>query len=783
MKVGRKSFVFAVALLALAVAGSSPASAQTSCSTTVPAYSPDFSSNQSCLTPNGQLADPGYPGFFAPASTLVQPPGTVNPAQPAPTGVNTVLRLTSNSTFQLGSAWFNTMQPVGSSFTTTFTFQLSGTTTTLSYGPADGFAFVIQNSEISALGPYGCGLGFGDTPDGSCATATGGIPSSLAVEFDTYQNTDINDVSNSHIAIQSCGTGANSVDASCRLQIPTGAGVPATPADVNLLTLQSPINLADGGVHTATINYVSQALPSQASCIVNSVPGPCLDVLIDGNDLFPGGVPFDMTTIGLTSGTAYVGFTAATGGGDDNQDILSWVFTPQGQTQTLQPGVPATYNFQNPQGVTAYNYEATLSNTSSPTTTTVTPIYPNTPNFPYSCDALVQQTYPGAHCVVYTNLGTGIPDSPVMFEVTCPNLPGDQCNPFTAQLGTEYTLSSSNLLNSCINTNTCTGPANDPFPGWVKFAGPDPTDPCTPPESGSLLESNQISNFLIDRTTKGDSGGTGSCWVPTYDMPQCTSPGQQNCEALTGIAITAPTNGLIVAAGSTVPTSYTCSNPTSSQPSTSPVGPYLTTASCTQSTGTGSCTQGANGLSCTGSFTAPSTPGTYPFTVTGTDTGENGNTQTVNYTVVAPTNLQILNVGPAGPIANGGYITYAIGVADLGPVNADGVVVTDPLPSNTTFVSGSGSNVSCAIVNKKLSCSTTPIQCSASGGTVTCNVGTLAPLSISDLNGGAMTIKVQVTAEPTTMCGTKPCTINTATVSAINTDTNSNPSSTVKTTW
>jgi hypothetical protein len=85
------------------------------------------------------------------------------------------------------------------------------------------------------------------------------------------------------------------------------------------------------------------------------------------------------------------------------------------------------------------------------------------------------------------------------------------------------------------------------------------------------------------------------------------------------------------------------------------------------------------------------------------------------------------------------------------------------------------SNVACAIVNKKLSCSTTPNQCSASGSTVTCNVGTLAPLAISDLNGGAMTIKVQVTAEPTTMCGTKPCTINTATVGAINTDTNSNP--------
>ncbi len=132
------------------------------------------------------------------------------------------------------------------------------------------------------------------------------------------------------------------------------------------------------------------------------------------------------------------------------------------------------------------------------------------------------------------------------------------------------------------------------------ISGPDPTDPCTPPQSGTLAESDQITAFLIDRTTKGNSGGTGSRWIPTYDMPLCTSAGQQNCEALPGITITSPTNGLIVAVGGAVPTNYSCSNPTSSQPSTGATGPYLTTGTCTQSTGTGSCTQTANGLSPTG---------------------------------------------------------------------------------------------------------------------------------------------------------------------------------------
>jgi uncharacterized repeat protein (TIGR01451 family) len=777
MKLGRNSLLFTLALLALGVVGGSTASAQnlTPCNANFPDYSPDFSLNQACLFLNGTPANSGYPGFYDPAAPASEPSGTPNPAGSVPSGVNTVLRLTPNSTYTTGSAWFNTMQLVGSSFRTTFTFQLSGSVPASS-GPADGIAFVIQNSGASALGPNGCGIGFGDAPDGSCTPATGGIASSLAVEFDTYQNGDIGDVSNSHVSVQSCGTGANSVDESCRLQIPSASVGVLTWADVNLLTLQSPINLADGNVHTATISYASPASPSQTSCIVSSVPGPCLDVIVDGNDLFPAGIPFDMTTLGLSSGTAYVGFTAATGGGDDNQDILSWVFTPQGQTQTLQPGVPATYNFLNPQGQTAYTYQVTLSssNNSSPTTTTITPIYVSS----QQCDALVEQTpaYTGAQCVVYTNLGTNIQDSPVMFEVTCPNLTNDQCDPFTAQLGTQYTLSSSNILSlTCIDSNTCTG-SNNPYPGWLKGAGPDPKHPCTPPQSGSLFQSNQISGFSVDQITHGNSGGTGSCWVATYDMPG---------ESLPGITISAPTNGLIVAASNTVSTSYTCSNPLGSEPSTSQVGPYLTTASCTQSIGTQtSCSlPGPSGISCTGSFTAPSTPGSYPFTVTGTDTGENGNTATVNYTVVGPTNLQIASLGTPGPIATGGYITYGIFVGDLGSVNADGVVVTDLLPTNTRFVSGSGSNVACSIVNKKLSCSTTPIQCSASGLTVTCSVGTLAPLSISDLNGGAITIKVEVMSKPTTTCGPNPCTINTATVSAINTDTNSNPSSTVNTTW
>jgi uncharacterized repeat protein (TIGR01451 family) len=736
-----KGFVIVAALaVVLVITGGTVAWAQ-SCPTS-PNYSPDFSSNQSCLTLNGIMygtSSPAYPSFQSP----------IVPS----TGVSNVLRLTPSSNYWAGSAWFQTPQPVSNPFTTTFTFQLNPAS------GADGIAFVIQNSGLSALGAEGCGEGFAaDFPpsEDGCTPVQGpqtGITNSIAIRFNSFSQgvgggTQANDPGVNNVTIQSCpNEGANSITLACQLAV--------YPF--------SQVSFGDGNVHTATVTYLLNPTASQTACVVNSTPGPCLDVILDGTDLFPAGVAFDMTTLGLTSGDAYVGFTGATGGVVDNQDILSWVFTPQGQTQTLTPGTPATYQFQN----NAYSYQATLNGGSQPTTTTVTPIYMT----PAACNALVQETYPGAQCFVYTGLSPN-PDSAVMFEVTCPNLGNDQCNPFSAELGTAFTLSSESGVNMF-------NPA-DPFPGWLKGFGGNTNHPCAAPASGNLFQSNQIDTFTIDTRTKGSSGGTGSCWTATYDQPD---------EKVSAITISSPTN-TSYAQGTTVAASYGCANPLSSQPNISnnlpsgPVGPYLVAASCTQSTGAQSppCTQTPTGLTCSGTVDT-STVGPHTFQVTATDTGLNTSTQSVNYTVVASTNLQILNIGLPGTAPTGSNITYLIGVADFGPANAVGVMVTDPLPSNTTFLSASGSTLSCSIVGKRLSCSSTPIVCSASGNAVTCSVGTLAPLSISSLNGGTLQIKVKVTGQPATMCGKKSCTLNTATVSAINTDTNRNPSSTAQTIW
>src|SRR5580698_10471552 len=183
-----------MALMLLAAFSAQRGAAQT-CPTS-PSYSPDFSLNQSCLSLLGN-------GFSSTPSIASFQPGTSG----------TVLQITPNSTQQRGYAWYTTPQPVGNSFSTTFTFQLTGA----SGLPADGLAFVIQNSPTGAstVGPTGsdgCGLGFGDDPSGNgCVAATGGITNSIAVGFKTF-NSGAGFSNPDSVFIASNGTGPNCVD-------------------------------------------------------------------------------------------------------------------------------------------------------------------------------------------------------------------------------------------------------------------------------------------------------------------------------------------------------------------------------------------------------------------------------------------------------------------------------------------------------------------------------------------------------------------------------------------
>lgn len=576
MRTGFKRLLFALAAT-LIVAGSTVAHAQ-NCPTS-PNYTPDFSANQTCLGLNGfnfNAISSVYPGFYPAVSTSA-----------------TVLRLTPNQPYWVGTAWYNAQQSVAGAFTTTFAFQLTGNS---QYGSADGIAFVIQNSPAgtTAAGPEGCGIGFGGSSSG-CTPALGpqtGITNSLAVEFNTFPNPNV-DPSGNSVSIQNCGgTGANSVDPSCTVA-----------SNANL-----PLTLADGNIHIVTVNYSG---PSTK----------LLDVIIDSNDLFPGGVTFDLTTLGLANGNAWLGFTGSTGDAFSTQDILSWTFTPGAQTAVISQTSPTSLNFPNAAGSNVYSATAQLTAPYSTPEIQVQPILMSQS----ACDALVQVNFWPARCFVYENAENSGMNAAVMFSVTCPTSPGGTCgsntNQFFAELGTVFEFAQAQ--NPYFIYPGILGPLN-PFPGWLKGAGPNPLAPCTPPSSGPLFQSNQIDTFFIDNgTTKGKSAGTGSCWVATYDTPG---------EIWPGVTISSP-QPTTYKLNQVVTANYTCSNPSTSKPLTSPTGPYLTAAVCTQATGTqNSCTQTSSGLTCTGTVVT-STKGLHIFEVTGIDSGGNQNLNAVIYNV------------------------------------------------------------------------------------------------------------------------------------------------------
>jgi hypothetical protein len=528
-------------------------------------------------------------------------------------GPGNVLRVTPASLDQAGSAWFTTLQPVKGGFSTAFTFQIGGASAD-SIGNADGFAFVIQTMGTSALGPDGCSMGFGGNR--FCQGPGAGITNSVAVEFDTFNNGIPDDNNGNHVAILSCpGMAANTTDLT--------AG--CTVANVNL-----PASLADNNVHSVAITYK----PATATGCEGGCPAT-LDVILDNKDLF-GPKAFDLSTLGLIGAnldSAYVGFTAATGGGDDNQDILSWTLTPQAQSASLPaPGVPAVLAFNGGPQNNAYDYNAVLTGGGvTSATIQINPVLIGEE----ACEQLVQKSFPRTQCFVYQNAaGLGV-DSPVLFELTCPGQPGGTCGDtgpanFFADLGSDFTFTKAEnpgfqFLNSTIG----------PYAGWLKGSGLDPLHPCTPNPDGvtPLFATNQISSFSVTGdplgTTKGKSGGGGSCWVATYATFGELPP---------GIKITMPTFKTYTHSATPGVATYACSDPKTSQPLSSPVGPYLTAATCTQNqapsgNNTNSCSANVGGIiSCTGGFDL-SVKGLHVFAVKSTDTGGNLNVNFVIYFV------------------------------------------------------------------------------------------------------------------------------------------------------
>jgi uncharacterized repeat protein (TIGR01451 family) len=264
-------------------------------------------------------ASPNYPDFSLNGNCLVFNGSATIPLE------SSVLQITTNTPgSQTGSAWYGVPQAVQNGFTTTFQFQFTNASTP----PADGIAFLIQNAGTGAIGFMGNGgaLGYGDADDSSSGP---GISQSVAIEFDTFQNGGW-DPQVSHVAVQSCGTAPNTShhDQVCGGELNQNS------------TLGAPVfvgNLANGASHTVTITYV----PACSTCTPATVAN--LQVVLDGTNLYPSGVPVDMSSIGLgQGGTALVGFTGATGADVETQNVQSWTFSPTQKGSQIDPNDPTS---------------------------------------------------------------------------------------------------------------------------------------------------------------------------------------------------------------------------------------------------------------------------------------------------------------------------------------------------------------------------------------------------------------------------------------------------------
>jgi len=117
----------------------------------------------------------------------------------------------------------------------------------------------------------------------------------IAVFFDTYRNEEEGDPSANYIALCTYGKPSEM----------------RWPAPRLAFTPNLSVQLKDRNVHTARILF----RPPVLSIFLDDSPSPVLESVVD------------LSIVVDRQGGAWVGFTASTGGGYENHDILNWSFT------------------------------------------------------------------------------------------------------------------------------------------------------------------------------------------------------------------------------------------------------------------------------------------------------------------------------------------------------------------------------------------------------------------------------------------------------------------------
>lgn len=215
-----------------------------------------------------------YPNFNSTAGLQLN-----GSAASASDGTRKVLRLARSLTFDGGSAFSTNPITLSSdySFSTRFTFNINSSG---GIAPADGFVFAIQ-TVANNVGSLGGGLGFQ------------GIPKSFGVEFDTFNNGSGDGGSSNHVGFDFNGN-----------------------IDSTFINTTLPYSLASAADLTAFVDYngASKLLEMRLS---NDGSRPTAALL--------SATGVDLAAV-LQSNQAFVGFTAATGAGFSNHDLVNWEF-------------------------------------------------------------------------------------------------------------------------------------------------------------------------------------------------------------------------------------------------------------------------------------------------------------------------------------------------------------------------------------------------------------------------------------------------------------------------
>lgn len=195
------------------------------------------------------------------------------------------LRVSSSASFVNGAGYSTTAIALGAgaTFSTTFQFQI---TNRGGIAPADGFTFVVAAAS-AGLGGVGGGLGYL------------GVPNSVAVEFDTYNNGEVG--GSNHVAVDTNG-------------LLNGTGVsPYGVSNCGSIVGYVAGCLSNGDIWTATIDY--DGTTNLLDVFVRD-GGSAVQHIISGMSINIGSL--------LGTSSAFVGFTSATGAGFANHDILNW---------------------------------------------------------------------------------------------------------------------------------------------------------------------------------------------------------------------------------------------------------------------------------------------------------------------------------------------------------------------------------------------------------------------------------------------------------------------------